>query len=49
MLVLDCSVLMTWVVPDEASDYAEQVREAMTRHNAPVIVPPLFFWKLLVC
>lgn len=47
MLVLDCSILMAWVAPDEASDYAEQVREAMMRHNVPVIVPPLFYLEVV--
>ncbi|MEZ4711675.1 MAG: type II toxin-antitoxin system VapC family toxin [Caldilineaceae bacterium] len=47
MLVLDCSILMAWVAPDEASDYAEQVREVMMRHNVPVIVPPLFYLEIV--
>ena len=47
MLVLDCSILMAWVAPDEASDYAEQVREVMMRHNVPVIVPPLFYLEVV--
>lgn len=47
MLVLDCSVLMAWVAPDEASNYAEQVREAIIRYNAPVIVPPLFYLEVI--
>lgn len=47
MLVLDCSILMAWVAPDEASDYTEKVRDAMTRHNVPVIVPPLFYLEVV--
>lgn len=47
MLVLDCSVLMAWVAPDEASNYAEQVKEAMARYNVPIIVPPLFYLEVV--
>lgn len=47
MLVLDCSILMAWVAPDETSDYAEQVREVMMQHNVPVIVPPLFYLEVI--
>lgn len=47
MLVLDCSVLMAWVAPDEASDYTTQVREAMMQYNVPVIVPPLFYLEVV--
>lgn len=47
MLVLDCSVLMAWVTPDEASDYAAQVKEAMARFNVPIIVPPLFYLEVV--
>lgn len=47
MLVLDCSVLMAWVAPDEASDYAERVKEVMTRYNVPIIVPPLFYLEVV--
>lgn len=47
MLVLDCSILMAWVTPDESSDYARAVREAITQHALPLIVPPLFFIEVI--
>lgn len=47
MLVLDCSVLMAWVLPDESSHYGEKVREAIVRHTLPIMVPPLFFLEVM--
>lgn len=47
MLVLDCSVMMAWVVPDESSEDAKIVQEIMARHSISVIVPPLFFLEVI--
>lgn len=47
MLLLDCSVLMAWVAPDESSDYALSVRQIMIKHNLPLIAPPLFFIEIV--
>ena len=38
--VLDCSVTMSWVFPDEASDATDQLREAMVEGRA--FVPALW-------
>lgn len=40
MLVLDCSVTLAWVMPDETSPYADVVLETLKTGYA--IVPPLW-------
>jgi predicted nucleic acid-binding protein len=47
VLVLDCSVLMAWVVPDETSDYANKVRDIITQDNISIAVPPLFLVEVM--
>lgn len=47
MLVLDCSVLVAWVMPDESSAYAHAVRDAMAKYRIPVLAPPLFFLEAI--
>jgi predicted nucleic acid-binding protein len=47
MLVLDCSVLMAWIIPDECSDYAQAVRKAITQYPVPILAPPLFFLEAI--
>ena len=43
MLVLDCSVLMEWIMPDEVTNYAQSVRGAIVQYDIPIMVPTLFF------
>jgi len=47
MLVVDCSVLMAWIAPDETSNYARNIQTTIMRHNIPIIVPPLFFLEVM--
>jgi len=47
MVVVDCSVALALVLPDEDSPYADGVLAYLSRENQMPVVPALFRWEFI--
>ena len=45
-IVVDTSVVASWVFEDEQNDYADSVLDAVSSQGISLIVPDLFLWEI---